>query len=483
LSMSGQLDPPGTASDRGRFSEVLKNRPFLHLWIAQVLAQTAQNGIHFVQLVLIERLTHSSQHIGLMILAFSLPAVAFSSIAGLVVDRVSKKHTLVIINALRILTALSYLLALNALDGLSLLVFIYLITFLASAFGQFFAPAEVAMIPILVDRERLLTVNSLFNLTLTASQVVGLIVLFPLTVKLGDFFWGDGMGIRMSFVVVAIMYVIATVMVSRLPADVPPLKKPDSGQALRQAWSELQEGWRFVRMRAAIYVPIIHLTLVATLVMVMAMLAPGFATRVLHVSTEDAIYIFTPAGLGMFLGTFLIGRYGAPYRREVLSNIGALAQAFTLVALGLVGWIGDGHVQLIPIVMVISTFLGFEFALLGIPAQTVLQERTPEELRGRVFALQFLLTNLLAIPPMLFIGTLADWISIPPVVILVGGGTLLVGLWCVYYTYRVPVSEAHPSEQALPVEVEAVSPNPFGLQGAPANPGTSSREAGDLSHG
>ncbi len=483
--MTNQLDPPKTASDRGRFSEVLKNRPFLYLWIAQALAQTAQNGIHFVQLVLIEKLTHSSQHIGLMILAFSLPAVAFSSIAGLVVDRVSKKHTLVVINILRVLTALSYLLALNALTGVSLLIFIYLITFLASAFGQFFAPAEVATIPVLVEREHLLAANSLFNLTLTASQVVGLIVLFPLVVKLGDFAWGDGMGIRISFAVVAIMYVAATIMVSRLPADVPPLKKPDSGQAVKQAWAELKEGWRFVRTRATIYVPMIHLTLVATLAMIMAMLAPGFATRVLHVSTEDAIYIFTPVGLGMLLGTFLIGRYGAPYRREVLSNIGALAQAFTLAALGLVGWIGGGHLQLIPIVMVISTFLGFEFALLGIPAQTVLQERTPEELRGRVFAMQFLLTNLLAIPPMLFVGTLADWISIPPVVILVGGGTLLVGLWCVYYTYRVPHSdsEAHTSAHAIPTEIAAATPNPFGLQDAPANPGHPSREAGDSSHG
>jgi len=229
-----------------------------------------------------------------------------------------------------------------------------------------------------------------------------------------------------------------------------------------QAKAELQEGWLFVRGHSSIYVPMIHLTLLMTLVMVMAMLAPGFATRVLHISTEDTIYVFTPAGLGMLIGTFLIGRYGDRYQREVLSNIGAMSHAFTLVALGAVGWIGDGNLNVIPMVMILSLLIGFEFALLGIPSQTVLQERTPEPLRGRVFALQFLLTNLFGIPPMLFIGTLADWVSIPPVMILVGGGTFLVGLWCVYYTHRTPPSRAHEpqstaswkSSDVIAVEIE-----------------------------
>jgi len=452
LSTSNILEPQDTDKKTNSFSEVLRNRPFLHLWVAQSLAQTAQNGIHFVQLVLIEELTHSSQHIGIMILAFSLPAVVFSSIAGLVVDRVSKKNTLVLVNSLRVLTALSYLLALHALNGVSLLLFIYLITFVASALGQFFSPAEVASIPILVESEQLLTANSLFNLTLTASQVVGLIILFPLVVKLGDFFWGPGMGIRISFSLVALMYVIATILVSRLPTDKPSRDRPDRDQIWTYARNELQEGWQFVRAHATIYVPLIHLSLLMTLVMVMAMLVPGFATRVLHVSTEDSVYIFTPAGLGMLIGTFLIGRYGDRFRREVLSNVGALSQAFTLVALGLVGWIGDGKLNVIPMVMLLSLFIGFEFALLGIPAQTVLQERTPEPLLGRVFAIQFLLTNLVGIPPLLFIGTLADWITIPPTIILVGGGTFLVGMWCVYYTYRVPAPttlELAPSNSRL----------------------------------
>jgi len=438
LTLSDSVTIQQSPEKKSSFSEVLKNWDFVYLWLAQALAQTAQNGIHFVQIVLIEELTGSSQHIGIMILAFSLPAVAFSSVAGVVVDRVSKKQLLVFINILRVVTALSYLLALHSLDGLTLLLFIYLITFFASALGQFFSPAEVAMIPTIVKGDSLLPANSLFNLTLSASQIAGLIIVFPMTVKLGELFVGPGMGIRLSFVLVAVLYAAATLLVSRLPHDEPNGRTANGKRTIAAAWEDVREGWQFVRTRATIYVPIIHLTLLATLVMVVAMLAPGFATRVLRVSTEDSVYIFMPAGLGMFIGTYLIGRFGDNFRREMLSNVGALAEAFTLAVLGFAGWIASGRLILIPIVMLLSLFVGFEFSLIGVPAQTVLQERAPEEIRGRVFAMQFLLTNLIAIPPMLFIGTLADWISIPPVLILVGGGTLLVALWCVYYTYHVP---------------------------------------------
>lgn len=449
------LAPP--TEGRVSFADVLRNRDFLLLWSAQALAQTAQNGIHFVQLILIEELTRSSQHIGIMILAFSLPAVLFSSVAGVVVDRVSKKKTLVLTNLLRVLTALSYLLALHALSGASLLFFIYLITFVASAIGQFFSPAEISIIPRLVERNRLLTANSLFSLTLTASQIAGLIIVFPVVVKLGEAFVGPGMGVRLSFLLVAVLYAVATALVYRLPGDVPASRAGTERRTVFAALQEVREGWEFVRARATIYVPMIHLTLLATLVMVMAMLSPGVATRVLHVSTENAVYIFMPAGIGMLVATFLVGRFGDRFQREMLSNVGALSQAFTLAVLGFAGWIGAGSRALIPVVMVLSMFIGFELSLIGIPAQTVLQERSPEDMRGRVFAMQFLLTNLIAIPPMLFVGTLADWFTIPPVMILVGGGTLLVGLWCVYYTYRAPKLEPVELRQPL-VQPAGVGP-------------------------
>ena len=79
------------SSEARGFSDVLRNRNFLRLWLAQAVSQVAQNGVNLVQIVLIEILTHSSGQIALMVLAFSLPGALLSIFAGVVVDRVSNR--------------------------------------------------------------------------------------------------------------------------------------------------------------------------------------------------------------------------------------------------------------------------------------------------------------------------------------------------------------------------------------------------------
>ncbi|MGH2542338.1 MAG: MFS transporter, partial [Ardenticatenaceae bacterium] len=132
--------------DEHSFRALLRNSAFRDLWIAQLLSQTAHNGIHYVELLMIARLTNSTGHVGLMILAFTLPAVLFSAIAGVVVDRFPKRRILVGSNVVRVVTALSYIVALQFFRGDFLLLWVYSVTFLASAIAQFFAPAEGATI-------------------------------------------------------------------------------------------------------------------------------------------------------------------------------------------------------------------------------------------------------------------------------------------------------------------------------------------------
>ncbi|MDQ7030751.1 MAG: MFS transporter [Ardenticatenia bacterium] len=409
-----------TASAEGErtFTGVLRVAPFRRLWIAQVLSQTAQNGIHFVQLLLIDQITRSSSYVGLMILAFTLPAVLFSAVAGVFVDRFHKRDVLFISNVVRVLTAVSYIVALWVLTGPLLLVWVYVVTFFASAIGQFFAPAQAALIPALVERRQLLTANSLFNITMIGAQVVGLLVIFPLLVKAGQIILGAEHGLVLSFVVVALMYALAAWFVRNLPEDEERVEGIGDVSAVRKAWHDLVEGWRFIRQTPPIWVPIINLTMTAMTVMILAMLTPGFADRVLHVSREDAVYIFAPAGLGMIAGTVVIGHHGYRVRAERLSNAGLVVQGMVLGALGLLGWQYAGTLSLTLSTAFLSIFIGLGFAMIGIPAQTLLQARTPTNVRGRVFATQFLLANLVGIPPMLFAGTLADRVGIAPVVVL-----------------------------------------------------------------
>ena len=259
------------ATSRG-FGPVLANRNFRALWFAQLLAQTSQHAIHFIQMVLIEKLTGSAMHLGLIILAFSLPGVIFSPIAGVAVDRFSKKLILVGSNLIRVFLALSYIAILNLLSGTWELVAIYTVTFLMATLAQFFAPAEAATIPLLVGEDLLLPANSLFTLTMAISQVIGLLILGPLVTSL--------LQVQGGFILIAIFYLGATLAVSTLPMDRRPAGQHQSvAFGWQQVWPDFREGWHFVTRHRKIQAAMAQLVTVATLVMVMAMIAPGYAAR------------------------------------------------------------------------------------------------------------------------------------------------------------------------------------------------------------
>lgn len=405
------------------YTAVLKNKNFLAIWIAQVLSNTALNGAFFLQIILIEEVTGSSAQISAVILAFALPAVLLSAVAGLVVDRISKKSILVWSNGLRVVTGAALAFAATAIernpshDGWFLAA-VYVLVFLGSAIGQFFAPAEGSMIPLLVESKNLLSANSLFTLTFTGSQILGMIILAPLGVKT--------IGIVNSFWVAALMYLGAAFLVSLLPRDQNTRALIADGlSAVRRAWNEVAEGWQFAIHHRAILVALLQLALTSTLTMIMADLAPGFAKRVLGLQAEDATYVFWPAGVGMLLASVLIGRYGHYIQREILASLGIVG-----VAIGLAGlaWAGDGsstigkplfigHPELLvttsALVMFFALIIGMMIATVNIPAQTIVQERSNDAVRGRVLATQFALSNAIGILPTMFIGSLADVYGIP----------------------------------------------------------------------
>ncbi len=419
------------------FRPILQNRAFRLIWLSQLLALTAQNGIHFVQLVLIERLTGRSTHIGLMIAAFSLPPVLLSFFSSAVIDRVPKKWIIAFSNITRALLAFGYLFVLQWLHGDALLWAVYLITFIASAIGVFNNPAVMAKIPIVVGEERLMTANSLFNITMAASQIVGLIFLAPLAVKAA--------GVGGAFVAMGLCYLCAFLLDLLLPRDpARQVRGISLASARHEVARELREGWVFVIKDRLVSIGMLQLTLVATLVMILAMIAPGFSARVLGLSPEDAVVVFAPAGLGMFIAMLFLGRWGNRLSQQWLQTAMLL---LTAASFGLLGFLSRDYSTLrIPIfdvyperlisltVMVSFTALVAGFAIYGVItiAQTTIQRQTPQGLRGRVFTVQFMLTNLIGMIPLLAAASLADILGIPEMMRWLAIACVLVtvvGLW------------------------------------------------------
>ena len=72
--------------------------------------------------------------------------------------------------------------------------------------------------------------------------------------------------------------------------------------------------------------------------------------------------------------------------------------------------------------------LGIGAALVAIPAQTTIQEETPETERGRVFGLQNNLINIALSLPLVLAGTLVNSIGLQPVLWLLAGLALVAAL-------------------------------------------------------
>ncbi|MCL4489577.1 MAG: MFS transporter [Chloroflexi bacterium] len=448
------------------YAAVLHNRPFLALWMAQILSNTALNGSYFVQLILIEQVTHSNAHLAAVVLAFSLPAVLLSALAGLVVDRISKKTILVASNALRVvsgagLALLAALLLTRHVNEALFLSGIYLLIFLTSAIGQFFAPAEGSTIPLIVAPTGLLAANSLFTITFIASQILGLIILAPLGVKL--------IGILGCLWAATIMYGVSTLLVALVPRDHPVRALGlDGVSTVRRAWNELREGWHYAISRRTILAALLQLALVSALIMMMVVIAPGYAAQVLGLSAEDAIYVFWPAAAGMFLASVAIGRFGHYLSRSILASSGMFLIAIALAGLAWAGGGGgpfdkplfQGHPELVitttATVMVFALLAGIAMAMINIPAQTVVQEESNDAVRGRVLAVQFTLANALAIPPTLFIGSLADVFGIPRVTFAVA--VLIILLAVVNLRWMGSLTPWRRSRPALPNEGSLAPP-------------------------
>src|SRR3990170_1883205 len=182
---------------------VLRNRRFLALWLAQVASQIGGNMVLFGLTVLVSARTNSNSAVSLLILSFLVPAVVFSALAGVYVDRLDRRKVLIATNVAR---GLAFV-AMVAVD--SQLAYIYLLTIVVSTLTVFFAPAEASMIPVLVDRRQLLAANSLFTLTLQASFAIGFALLGPLVVGVSS--------VNALIILVAGLYVGAAVLCFVLP--------------------------------------------------------------------------------------------------------------------------------------------------------------------------------------------------------------------------------------------------------------------------
>lgn len=390
------------------FGEILRNRDFLFLWSGQIFSQLADKIYLVFMIALIAVAFNAANNVsslasGIMI-ASTIPAVLFGSLAGVFVDRWPKRAVLVSSNVLRGL----FILALPFLpsDYMVLLA----LTFIVSTVTQFFAPAETAVIPLIVSKQGLLSANSLFTTTMMASVVVGFAIGEPTLSLFG--------GVESGHWVVGGAYLIAALLLSFMRTGETAARAGKS-QGDARVLQDLKEGFDYIRRDPGVRAALIQLVLLYSIFAALSVLAISLAAEV-GLKQQQFGFLLAGAGVGLVIGAAGVGQFGNRVERSMLALVGSLVLAVVLIALA---WVNNLWAALS-----LTLVLGIAAACMGVPMQTLIQEETPEQVRGKVFGLQNNLVNIALSLPLALAGIAADNLGLRPVILSLGLSVIVVGL-------------------------------------------------------
>lgn len=443
----GELPPDLAAQGLSGAGNVFRNRGFVLLWTAQTLSQLASNMVLAALMATVFQATQSNTANAVLILSFLVPAVVFSAMAGVLVERSDARLIMLATNVLRAVGVIGFIFV-GSNVPLILIINLFVATMTAV-----FAPAELTAIPRIVERRHLMAANSVFVLTINATFAIGFGFLGPLLLTTA--------GADAVFVVVAVMFGLAAAAIVPLPAVLPATDHEfgtdDASRALTAVFDQVREGITFVRENKRIAWSLGYLGIAASLIGVMGAIGPGFATDILRLSEEDFFFVMGPAGLGAVMGILFLNAYGKGIPRRLTIDIGLLAMGVTLIALAVVkpvvGFLAPAVgpleeslpdalspiISLIAVVVVIAVTAGVEYAFVAIPSQTALQEELPVRVRGRIFGILNTLLSVASFLPVIAGPAIADVLNIVfpgagiPVVM---AGLGLVTLWAGVASWR-----------------------------------------------
>ncbi len=404
-------------SARAGLVDLFRNGDFSLLWSSSLASQLGDHLNLMALTALIFSLSAGAikgLEFSKILLLASVPVLVFGPISGVFADRYSRKKLMITSDLVR-----AALVALIPFVSKSM-VPVYVIVFLVFTINRFYLSAKSAAVPLVVGADRLMEANSLLNVAMMA------------TIMLGP--WGGGLlvakfGYTSGFLADAGTYVISGLLIGFITLkslsqieEERRLKLAEYGQAIRESarhalrvqsavelkedaarighdiaapieeevevigsayqrlLRDLREGLDQMRGRA----PIIYSTVSYSAVMFVAgfvlIACPVLVRNEFGLGAADLGMLFSAGGIGMLLGSLVVGRFfqGTP-RRGIVSvsfllsgvAISLLAFAGTIRALG--GWIFA---------------LGFFIAPSMVTCDTILQENMPGESVGKAFGLR-----------------------------------------------------------------------------------------------
>jgi MFS family permease len=429
-------ETPDTPSEQG-FMPVLRNRNFLTLWGGQVFSQIADKIYLVFMIALVDgRFQQEGQAISgwvsSIMVAFTIPAVLFGSVAGVYVDRWSKKGVMVATNLMRGALVFALLPVLGLVQhwsnwGETPVGFVLMLgmTFFVSTLTQFFAPAEQSVLPLVVEKGALLTANSLYTTTMMASVIIGFAVGEPLLALADHLLAGLKVADLGKDVLVGGGYTVAGLILLLLKTGE---KEIDPTIEQPHVFEDIKDGLRYLGKSAHVRGALIQLVILFSIFAALSVLAVRMAEVMPELKSSQFGFLLAAGGVGMAVGAAFLGNFGQRLKNAHLGTIGSIGMASALVGLAFV------RLHLWPSLSMIA-LVGLFAALIAIPMQTTIQQETPEDMRGKVFGLQNNAVNIALSLPLVLAGVGESMLGLK-VVFLILAGLVIAGGSLTWYISR-----------------------------------------------
>jgi len=345
--------------------------------------------------------THRPIDLGYVGLVQFVPAFGFSLLAGHVADRFDRSRIVAACNVALAACALA-LFAVSS-RGVQSLVPVFAILFFVGVARSFAGPARQALVPGLVPAADFPNAVTWGSTVWQVSTIVG-----P---SLGGILYGAAGGATWVYATCAAVIGVASLLAFAIAP------RPFTGEVQAVSWETVLGGFRYVRDHRVILASI-SLDLFAVLLGGATALLPAYASDILHIG---------PWGLGVLRSAPAVGAAAMAVTlgfRPLVRRAGPIMLA--CVAIFGVATIVFGLSRSFALSLVSLVVLGASDMVSVVVRSTLVQLRTPHEMRGRVSAVNMMFITGSSELGELESGVTAAFLGVVPAVVVGGVGTLAV---------------------------------------------------------
>lgn len=400
------------------YISTLKEKNFILLWIAQIISQFGDRITQMALIALVYKTAPgSSMKLAKMLSLTIIPIFLIGPIAGAFVDRWDRRRTMVVCDLLR-----AFLILLVSIFFMhwTVIIPIYIVVFLVFSISCFFIPAKLSIIPDIIKKEHLLTANALNASSGIIAAFIGLAV--------GGFIV-ELIGVKNAFFIDAGTYFISAFliyfMVIKYRTSEDKKKSTDLHHIVdvSKRWSfisSIKEGLKYMTqhpdVKAINGILFFLMSIAGALYSVIII----FVQKTLNSITFDISILSVFLGIGFFVGSMVYAGFGKKFNKYS-------AMYYCLIVLGILISVFSIIVSNFPntyVASILVTLMGISVAPIAIATNTLVHEKIPEDMRGRIFSGIGIIMNIALLACMFLSSFIAEKIN--PAVIITSIGIITV---------------------------------------------------------